>query len=119
MGKIAKFKGTFYILDSTGRTQEITKAIEQQVTVNELTYVIQEIDANQVDEEIQFAGVERAKAIYINPGDVSVAVEVKFESDTNVPHKIDKPSVLFGEFTRMFVSTGVEAITFEAVIAGV
>ena len=121
MSKIVKFTGEFAIFDSTGKNKETAKKIDWSITVAEVTQLLQIIDANLTDEPISFGGVTTAKAIYLNPGpDVNTCpvVQVKFEDNTSTSIAIDKPTVIGGAITALFITTGAEPITLDVIIAG-
>jgi len=121
MSKIVKFSGEFAIYDSTGKNKETAKKIDWSITVNEVTQLLQIIDANQTDQQISFGGVTQAKAVYINPGpDVTNCpqISVKFEDNTNTSFVLDKPTVIGGQITALYITTGAEAITLDVIIAG-
>lgn len=113
---IANFKGEFKLLDSTGKKSLITLAIEQSVNLEQLAHVIQTIPATTTDQQIGFAGVARAKAVYINPN--GVAIDVKFEQNTAPAITIDKPSVILGEITAIYVTTAADAVCLEVIVGG-
>jgi hypothetical protein len=109
------------IYDSTGKNRETNKTIDWSITVEEVTQLLQNIAANQTDVQLSFGGVVRAKAVYLDPGPgVSTCpqIDVKFENDTNTSFKLDKPTVIGGEITDVFITTGSEAITLDTIIAG-
>jgi len=121
MARIVKFSGEFAIYDSTGKNKEIAKKIDWSVSVEEFVQHLQIIGANQTDVPIDFGGVTTAKAVFLNPGpDVSTcpSIQVKFENNTNTSITLDKPTVIGGAITAIFVTTGSEPITLEIIVAG-
>jgi len=121
MSKIVRFSGEFAIFDSTGKNKETAKKIDWSISVDEVTQLLQIIAANQTDEQVSFGGVTIAKAVYINPGPgVSTCpqITVKFEDNTSTSFTVDKPTVIGGQITAIFVTTGTEPITLDLIVAG-
>lgn len=121
MARVARFKGTFTLIGEDGKTVELTKNIDQMVQFTEMVQHVMSIAALQTDVSIDFGGVTSAKAVYLDPRGATgscIAVQVKFENNTNTAFTVDKPTVVFGAITAVFITTAADAITLEAVIVG-
>jgi hypothetical protein len=112
---VAQFKGEFKVLDSTGKKTLLTLPFDEKVSLEQLTHIIRTIPVSTSDQLLDFGGVARAKAIYI---DSNVEIEVKFESNANTGHKLNGPTVLLGEITAVYVTTTTEVACVEMIVGG-
>ena len=117
MARTIQFKGAFTVLDATGKNIETNKSVLVTLSVNQKVDLLEVFPVGTPDTLLPMNGLAQLSAVYLNP---DAPITVKYNSSAAPPCVVSGPTVLFGTYTAIYVSTpgAVAPVTLEAILAG-